>query len=282
MFKLTIALLIATLAFASAANYNGNYFHIRDSGVRCVKYPCPSFLATSLNNGVVDLPIVDVIFDESINTSSVYDGLQTGYTNVVVYGVLSTIYMDSNVINRINVEAAYRILPLSADDQATRSGTYYTLSNSGIYCITTPCPTIRANQINSEASQIAFNYFDTYNTYTKFDSFWLHNKEFVAEEPHKAIVQANIFEGTVIVKAVFANIKDHVNPCPPIPKIGCAPGYSIVYTRDANRCLAFDGCVRSGVCTLSIPLCNEGYSLTSHSSAPNGCPHWYCDAAFLE
>ncbi|EFA76509.1 hypothetical protein PPL_10277 [Heterostelium album PN500] len=276
MFK-QLSLLLVCLAVASATSIEANYYTIRYSRINCIRWPCPYYIASTLNGFSGDIGLDDIRFDASIDRDKVFEKLE----DVVIYGTLTTVYYGFDKVSRINAQAAYRLLPLSPVN-STHSGSFYSFSNSGIVCKTTPCPSIKADLINGYTNQLVSELVTPYQTYTKFDYSWLLNKLVYTAEPQKAIIQGSFVNEKFYATAVYANIRDHYSACPPIPKIGCGSGYTLTYFRDENRCLSIDKCVPTGFCIKSIPLCNEGYNLVGVPSSPNGCPTYYCDAAFLQ
>ncbi|GAM29088.1 hypothetical protein SAMD00019534_122640 [Acytostelium subglobosum LB1] len=264
---------------AASVAISGNYYFFRSSGIVCVKDPCPSWLASDINGETQNITVHYLSFAPNLNQTVIFEAANE---EVIVYGYLIVYYDRGTPIRRLNVRHAFRQLPLSPEDQETKSGQFYFVDYSGIACITTPCPSWKATALNGGDQYIADNYIEPYSNYAYFDSNWLSKKVLDTAIPYKAIVQANIFESTIIGKAIYVNILDPIEKCPPVPIVDCIRGLVPVYTRDSNRCKKFTACIKPGACTREFPTCDvEGYSLVTFPSKPNACTKAFCDASFL-
>jgi len=82
------------------------------------------------------------------------------------------------------------------------------------------------------------------------------------------------------IESVFIRLPDPKKPCKALPLPKCTADHVPAFSRQVDRCLKFEGCVATGICTLSIPVCDIGYSLVSFNSK-TGCPKFHCDPEFL-
>ncbi|GAM22207.1 hypothetical protein SAMD00019534_053820 [Acytostelium subglobosum LB1] len=273
MFKQTLFIALVVCAFmASSAlgQTDGTYFNLRPSGVVCITTPCPSWTVTRANDNTENTTVHSVSFAASINESILFE---VEYDQTLVYGYLTMRYVGTQLVRQLIVEQAYRLLPLRAEDQAARAGSFYSASFDNLW---------RATLLNSDALLTLDALHEPYSSYSHLDMEWLFNKVVTTAAPTKAIVQGTIQHGVLVATAFYINIVDPSQRCPPSPLIGCATGYTAVYSRDVNRCRQMTGCVRPGPCILSIAVCDEGYDLISIPSAPRGCPKFTCDPSFVK
>jgi hypothetical protein len=98
---------------------------------------------------------------------------------------------------------------------------------------------------------------------------------------HYALVAGTFDRGTLEASQVFVHLPDVVGPCPMLI-IRCEQGTVATYDRDANHCLRPTGCVSRGMCPMYIPACDEGYTLASWASKPDGCAAFACDPSFID
>ncbi|EFA86532.1 hypothetical protein PPL_00329 [Heterostelium album PN500] len=253
------------------------YYFLKSTGIVCVKAPCPSWEVTPTEGGA-SITVHELKFAKNINESVVFEGKFA--VDVIHRGILVNGIVDKEKSVRFEVDNSYRVLPLNPQDQSTRSGRYYHVDRIMAKCKKEPCPNFSATELNTGKQQLANKLMEPYSNYLGVDQAWLNSK-ILTQEPVKAIVQANIFEGTIIGKAIYVNIVDPSISCPPLPIVDCIQNYVPVFKRDSDRCLHTDGCVKPGFCTLSIPVCQDGYRLTQFRSKPNACPSYHCDAWFL-
>ncbi|GAM18368.1 hypothetical protein SAMD00019534_015430 [Acytostelium subglobosum LB1] len=281
MYKSIILIACVLMAVSSAAAIDSSYFFLRSTGIVCKKAPCPSWVVSDVNGVAADITIHSLSFAARVNQTSVFEA---GNTNAILFGFVSTRYVSGVAVATFNADQAYRVLPLSASDAAIRAGNYYFLESTGIVCKTAPCPSFRVTAVNDvTTSAITLNGFaESYTSYSHFDDTWFFNKVLTAVAPSKAIVQAELINGTAFIRSAFVNLVDPSVTCPALPLIKCQADNVQVYHRDENRCRISDGCTLAGVCIMSIPVCDEGYTLTAIPSAPNGCNTYFCDATFLK
>lgn len=98
---------------------------------------------------------------------------------------------------------------------------------------------------------------------------------------HYALVAGTFGGETLDATQVFVHLPDLVGPCPMFI-IRCEEGTVATYERDANRCLLPTGCAKRGACPMYLPACGPGYTLTSWSTQPSGCPAFACDPSFVD
>eukprot|EP01133_Synstelium_polycarpum_P001126 gene1126-1287_t len=257
------------------------HWTFRPTNIQCFVPPCDQFLLQKVNTNEDEVAITKFVFDTTnslINKSDVLDA-PTG--SVVVFGVFQGTQWPGHY--KFRIVSYYRALPFTGITSIP-TGRFLRFANSGIVCITQPCPTVAAIELNTGVERLIFGYGSPYTNLPLFDNAWLHEAMFDTQAYAYAILQANIgADNSASIERAFVNLPDPTNPCPPIAWPSCTKqaGNTPVYTRDTNRCIVSDGCTIAGACIKSIPSCEPGYTLVSHISRPFACPAYFCDADFL-
>ncbi|KYR02643.1 hypothetical protein DLAC_00093 [Tieghemostelium lacteum] len=162
---------------------------------------------------------------------------------------------------------------------------FYFLKHNDIQCLEAQhCSNISAELINSKKDQtIAINDFEEpySRSVTLFDMQWFTYKSFTVQK--QMIHLITDCEGkSPSIASSFASIPDPDPECDQIKSTECKSDHSSVYERMPNRCLNFAGCEENKFCSLAIPVCEDGYTLSSYSAVGGGgCPSYLCIADFL-
>eukprot|EP01133_Synstelium_polycarpum_P017480 gene17480-20856_t len=289
MFKLTLFIAICLIASASASevfSYGGPegriiraHYTVRPTNVVCKKAPCPAFTLSKVN--VATAPETSITKFIFANPSTEPAFIAAPTSELVVSGIfVADIYPGHY---RFLVLSFYRVLPFTGI-ASVPTGRFYRLKDSGIRCITTPCPSQALVELNTGIETLIFGYTSPYSVIPMFDGNWLHAELFDVA-PYGAIVQANIgADNYANTERVFVNLPDPTTPCPAIVPSVCnnAIGQVNIFQRDEKRCISASGCTQGGACILSIPSCEPGYRLVSFPSGIFGCPSYVCDAEFLD
>jgi len=155
-----------------------------------------------------------------------------------------------------------------------------------IECFAAPCNNGVALKLNTTA-KTSFTSYATAGAAAPFvDQAWLTDRV----ENHAAIVAATIHAGqhfaagdemVLDASQVYVKLPVALGPCgkPAVPT--CTGGKVPTFKRGVDRCVAFDACVKPGVCPHNLPACEDGYSLQSWAKAPSACSAFACDADFL-
>lgn len=205
--------------------------------------------------------------DEAVNA---VDG------DVVLYGRLAP--RERGVV-RFLVTSAWRSLP---GVSAEAGDSWFTLKDSGVRCITAPCPSLAAVKLHSTA-KLAVHDFDLSRA-----SLPLVDQDWVASRilSHGGLVAGRLVtrgnEQVLDASQVFVKLPASHTSCgrPAVPF--CGPGTVNVWTRDENLCSVPVGCAKSGVtfCSQHVPACADGYTLVSWTGVST-CTAYACDPSFL-
>ena len=121
----------------------------------------------------------------------------------------------------------------------------------------------------------------------QMDAPWLQSRV----ERHGAVVLGSWahgqkypggYEDVLMVSQVFIRLPDRPGPCEdPLPYV-CPDPYVTGYVRDAERCFAFDGCIRSDLCALPIArACPDGFTRTTWPTDEGSCVAAVCEPSFV-
>jgi hypothetical protein len=165
--------------------------------------------------------------------------------------------------NALVVTTAYRGMPGVTFDA---SATFYQASD-GV-----------ARELNESATRPLASVDVTAASKAFVQQSWLQ-----AEVAKGAIVAGAVAErgGVLTADQVFLALPVAIGPCV-ITSHVCPDATPVAtYTRDASLCLDFTGCEAHALCPMYVPVCGQGYELVSWTSAPNACPMFACDPAFI-
>ncbi|MHB8875216.1 MAG: DUF6748 domain-containing protein [Myxococcaceae bacterium] len=161
----------------------------------------------------------------------------------------------------------------------------YSVTELPLDCVS--CPALRANLVNTSTVLSAYSLSVKSAAPPDVQLDWLHGRVLW----HHALVSASFLSTTtsdaaqtIDASQVWIKLADAVGPCPPSPAsavVPCADGLVPTYTRDQNRCLLFDQCVKPGACPLPFVACQAGYRFASWAVTPNGCDTYACDPGFV-
>lgn len=155
-----------------------------------------------------------------------------------------------------------------------------------IACLVAPCPNEIASLLNTNVAGEFDRVAVDRAALSWVDKGWLSSR--VAA--HGAIVAGMFeegahfpggFEQVLDASQVFVRLPEHVGPCPASPVLTCMARTIAVQERTEDRCITQVACVTPGICPLLAPACPAGYSLTSWTAAPHGCPAYACDPSFI-
>jgi len=263
-------LILASGVFSADSRIGAFYFYVKYEPKQCFTVPCNQYSATKANTNEsfnilnVNLP-PNTLSKDFLKQSEV----------VVIYGTLGT-SQYSNFFN-LNGLSAFKALPSKNITLAP----LYSFKSSGIMCIKAPCPSWSAVLVNNGGTTNIVGATEPYSSsVTLFDKDWFFGRFY---QEGKLLAQGSIVNSTFAISNAFINLPDPASPCPKVVKPSCPKqGTVATYTRDPNRCVAADGCKGGGACILSIPVCPNGYRLSSYPGGKFGCPIYNCDASFLK
>ena len=186
-------------------------------------------------------------------------------------------------VRSFKVSAAWRGMP---GRMPAAGDMLFSAASTGIQCIAAPCHNQAATKLNDTAIT-SFSHYDVASASTDFvDQEWLTSRV----RDHGGLVAARIVDGVKLAAGpervlaasqVFVKLPETAGPCTKAQvNLSCAAGEMVVYQRDQDRCAMPVACARPGVCTQSMPSCDEGYSLVQWRSGPNACNASACDPTF--
>ncbi len=200
---------------------------------------------------------------------------------LIVYGKLGRV--QSNGFRKFVVTTAWRGMPGVVFNP---NDTFYRVEGVDIRCITAPCPSLRATKLHTTARTM-FNDLDVKPAALPgVDRNWLTFRVTDGD----ALVAGKFVNGNQVgvgvekvleASQVFVKLPDMTRSCgrPFIPT--CPAGQTVIWSRDANRCLMPAGCGGGGACAAVVPSCADGYELFSWTGGPFACTQHVCDPAFL-
>lgn len=200
---------------------------------------------------------------------------------LVVYGKLGR--TQSNGFRSFVVTSVWRGMPGVA---FADTDTFYKVEEKAIRCITAPCPTMEATKLHTTTKTLINDVDVTPAAKTLVDTNWLTFRVTDGD----AIVSGNVVNGAQIgvgtekvLKAsqVFVKLPDMTRSCgrPFLPT--CPAGQTVIWARDANRCMMPAGCGGGGACTQQVPTCDDGYELLSWTGGRFACTQYACDPTFM-
>jgi hypothetical protein len=117
------------------------------------------------------------------------------------------------------------------------------------------------------------------------DQAWLTNRV----ENGGALVAASLQSGqkfpggtekVLDASQVFLRLPESSGPCPMIAAPNCGGSKVLSHERTADRCVIPTGCVASGICSMMLPSCGEGYTLSTWMGQ-QGCNQAACDPTWV-
>lgn len=200
---------------------------------------------------------------------------------LIVYGRLGR--TQSNGFRSFVVTSVWRGMPGVA---FADTDTFYKVEEKNVRCITAPCPTLEATKLHTTAKTLFSDVDVSPAAKPLVDTDWLTYRV----TDGGALVAGTFVDGAQVgagtekvLKAsqVFVKLPDMTRSCgrPLVPT--CDDDHTVIWTRDADRCLRPAGCGGGGACALYVPTCDEGYELQSWTGGRFACTQYACDPAFL-
>jgi hypothetical protein len=156
-----------------------------------------------------------------------------------------------------------------------------------ISCIVAPCNNQLASLLNG-GTVLDFTSVSVARALRpQMDAPWLRDRV----ERHGAVVLGSWakgqkfqggYEELLMVSQVFIRLPDRPGPCvDPLPYV-CPTPYVTGYVRDAERCFAFDGCIRREQCSIPIVRsCAAGFTRTTWPTDEGSCIAAVCEPSFV-
>eukprot|EP01133_Synstelium_polycarpum_P005635 gene5635-6504_t len=266
---------------ATTSGDGSTFYTFKRDQQKCGELKCGGVYLSKVN-GITDEIIYIAQFKykvEGVNKSVVEEAPDH---DVIVSG---TIVPHDKEYNDFLVADAYRVLATSA--ASTNNETVFYQFAGLAKGSSKKTPAYNVAKVNDAAKPFLVNSY-THQYPSSVQATWIESV-LHAEAPKSAIVCGQVATvGTgkkatskLTIDKIFIHLPDPSTPCPKMGKSKCSKGTVQVFKRDEARCLAFDGCVKSGPCTLELPVCNEGYQIASWAAQPKGCLKYQCDPDFL-
>lgn len=256
------------------------YVGIRHDNRKCISPLCGGYWVHDLNRKTLTETYVSGIDFTGSGLDEQTQGLVLGAPDgeIVLRAKLGPKETKYNT-RTLQVAAAYRGLPgrlTNAGDQV------FSVQNLGHVCITSPCPTYETKRVNYSATRVLSGLDLDLGGF--IDAWWL------LEEAGRdgALVQGTIRNGqklpggveTILdATQVFLKLPE-VSSCPQFKLMACPAGSVHSYSRNEKRCILPRECVPEAFCKMSIPICDEGYSLISWTGQ-SGCAEHACDPTWI-
>ncbi|MGQ0508529.1 MAG: DUF6748 domain-containing protein [Myxococcaceae bacterium] len=257
------------------------YHLVRKDVNRCAAPRCGGYWLTPLNvEGAEELYVTVLYFGRTKLGLEGNDALEAADGELIVRGATPVVAAGEaqRAARTFEVEEVYRGLP----GVRVAPGDFFAFTQfSGIQCITAPCPTLAAQQVNVERSDNFSDYQMSLNQ-AFLDESWL---QFEARE-QGAIVAGHFTapgasENRLVVSQVFLPLPHLIRSCPIQQPLSCASDEVVTYQREPDRCMLQTACAKPGFCTQSIPACSPGYTLTRWAAGESACPAYRCDPSFI-
>jgi hypothetical protein len=261
------------------------YVALRRDLRKCAAPACGGYLVHDVNRVFFSEKYVsDLDFSASGLDAATIDLVKNAPANeIVLYGKLGP-KEPVHHTRMFVVSDAYRGMP---GKSPIEGDTFYKTEHRvpAIECFVAPCDNEIAKKLNS-TTKYAFTGLSVDDALPPWgDTTWLGGRAL----DHGAIVAGSFVDGALepggyesilAASQVFIHLPESVGPCPAFPQPDCG-NEKATFTRNADRCVIFDECVKPGICPQFIPACPDGYTLSSFASAPAGCPHFACDPTFI-
>ncbi|KAF2074541.1 hypothetical protein CYY_004168 [Polysphondylium violaceum] len=243
-----------------AKNSNNFFYSIAQDYIKCKPtHPiCGGYSMKKVN-----------LFEDEVYVYDIRTNIHLEMDNINEYILEGYVTQGGDGKNIFVAEGAHRILPIAIESSARIDFIYYGFVQDEKAIL----------KLNTGNITLIKSYSDPYTTGPfNLQSDWLVNRI-----KHRSLFTGyfDFYDDSVFkMQQVYIEMPD-AGPCPPQPLFKCQADYRVSYTRNIDRCLIAQGCMKNGPCGLWVPNCQPGYTLSIYISGPNACPHYYCDPAFL-
>ena len=251
---------------------------------RCAAPACGGYFVTQVNHSLAAIYVAALDFSQSnLDDGTIAKVTGAPDAELLLYGKLGRTSRTTHTRNFIVLDA-YRGMP---GRTVGSSDHFYSVASNGKQCLAAPCNALTATKLNSTAQPKDFTTLSVASAAAAFvDQTWLSHRVL----DRNAIVAASFTSGTryptgtesvLDSSQVFLHLPESVGPCPMLMPMNCTNGQVNVVERNADRCLVPAGCANPGICSMMLPACPDGYTLTTWRDVSNACPHAACDPSWL-
>ena len=258
-----------------------SYVVLRKDTRQCLVagHGCGGWFVHDVNRATLNEQYVDWLdmSGSDVATDFQNDALTGADGEVVLYGKLGQMQRG---VRPFIVTSAWRGMP-----GATVASTelFYSVGDSGIRCITTPCATLVATKLHSTTKKNVHDFDIARASKPMVDQNWLANRALA----HGALVAGKFTkvgkEDVLDASQVFVKLEASHRSCgrPSLPF--CGPGTVNTWARDDEGCTVSAGCARTGqtFCAQYVPTCAAGYTIGSYTASPSACTAYICDPTWL-
>jgi hypothetical protein len=252
---------------------------------RCVSPMCGGYFTTDVNTTRATQYVSAFDFSRSnLDEATLLLIQETPIEDLMIYGILGERETRFNTRPLVVLEA-YRALP----GIARRAGDGYhsvRVNNPPIQCITAPCNNTSAQLLNRTTAAASVTTLDVSAALAQLvDPAWATAR--IARDG--ALVAGRIVNGASLpggrerilrASQVFIRLPFENERCPLARPARCPEGQVNIWQRNDDRCVSPAGCATPGACTLAVPSCAEGYTLSSWTGGMFGCQQFACDPTF--
>jgi hypothetical protein len=249
----------------------------------CAAPACGGFYLSQPNRSVADIYVATLDWSKSgLSASEIAKATGAAAGEVVLRGTLTRQDSKTHTKNFVVLDA-YRGMP----GRTPNSGdALFTVAGNGKVCVAAPCNSFTATKLNSSAQPKDFSNLSVASAAAAFvDQTWLNDRVVGGG----ALVFASLVSGEKLAAGtekvldatqVYVHLPEGPGACPH-HVIACGSGQVQVFERDTNRCVISTGCMAPGMCSMMMPSCPAGYTLSSWRSDSNGCNAFACDPTWI-
>ena len=250
----------------------------------CKKAPCPAYSVQDVNKTAAAL-VGNLDFSRTSFTKSDIAGITSApAAEIVLKGKLGPVQSKTNLPSFIVTEA-YRGLPgvtYAAGAQFLQGADF----SPARQCFAAPCEEGSTKKLNTTVT-FSYDGIDVSAAAKPFVSLDLLHAQVASSS---AIVAGSVVTGAKVgvrakqiltAQQVFFKLPSTIGECPVFKLAACPEGQVRTYTRDANLCELPSECVTPGMCTMMIPACSDGYTLSSWTGGKFACSQYACDPSFV-
>lgn len=250
----------------------------------CKKAPCPAYSVQDVNKTAAAL-VGNLDFSKTTFTKGDIAAITSApAAEIVLKGKLGPVQSKTNLPSFIVTEA-YRGLPgvtYAAGAQFLQGADF----SPARQCFAAPCEEGSTRKLNTTVT-FSYDQIDVSAAAKPFVSLDLLHAQVASSS---AIVAGSVVTGAKVgvrakqiltAQQVFFKLPATTGECPMFKLAACPEGQVRTYTRDANLCELPSECVTPGMCTMMIPACSEGYTLSSWTGGKFACAQYACDPSFV-
>jgi hypothetical protein len=250
---------------------------------RCLAPYCNAYFLREVNGREAHSIVTEVSFS-GLADETIADIAEAPSGDVIVRGTFLAPTLAGGG-RRFAVTEAYRGLP---GIQPLASDLFWEAPERRppIVCIAAPCNNIIADALNTDQSKPFTSLWLEHALAPMVDAVWIEHQIL----QNGALISGHFRDGdrrpggrdlVMEVSQVYLRLSVERPLCVVLPHRVCLDHLRATYTRDVNRCLAFDTCADNSQCQYWFPpKCADGYVRKEWQIAGAPCTEYVCDPAF--